>query len=797
MEVRGELNEAHLRASSTTRLKEGHGMVSGWDQAMGPAGSPDEPVNWPVRSGLSAPLADGFTARPETAPGLKAALVPGAVVVLSSSLSAPGGGRGWWGSCGKTQLAASIVESLWQSGDIELVVWVTATSRVAVLSGYVEAAVAAMGIAAESEAESVAARFLRWLSDTDRAWLVVFDDLRDAADLEGFWPEGPRGRVMITTADPATVPAGLQALILPVGVFSPREALSYLMGRLVADPDQRLGAIDLIEDLGCEPLALLQASAVIASSALTCRDYRERFARRREQFARAASGDLSATEVTWTLSVDHAERLSQGEPVELLLALAAVLDGNAIPGGVFTAPATRSYLAEADPELADPKRAWDEVLTLERSGLLTVDPGGWPQPVRMSPVIQVAIQAAMPQRMLDRAVSVAANALLEVWPEEESPAWVIDSLRSCLASLRKVAGRVLWQGGCHPLLPRAGRSLDAARLTGPAITYWGELVAACDRNLGADHPDTLTAGLRLADAYLVAGRARDAVSWFQWVLAGRARALGAEHPSVVAVQISLGRALVAAGQPEDAIILLEEVLASAKRGTVLDDLGQLVIQDALAAAYVEAGRYPDAIRLAQRTLVERERRQGSDHVDTMTTRANLASACLAGGRMKDAITHSKRTLEDRERVLGHDHPDTLASQSALATIYHSARRLKDALPLFERALLDYERIKGSDHPDTLGVRGNLASAYHSAGRMASAVPLYERSRVDCERVLGPHHPDTLAARANLAHAYHAMGRENEAVTLLRNTLADCERVLPADDPLTMAVRQSLNAVAKG
>ncbi|HEV2451838.1 MAG TPA: tetratricopeptide repeat protein, partial [Streptosporangiaceae bacterium] len=594
-------------------------MSGGWERPLGPVGSPDERVNWPVRSGLSPPVADGFTTRPETAPGLKNALASGTVVVLTPSQSAPGGGRGWSGSCGKTQLAVSVAESLWQSGEVELVVWVTATSRAVVLSGYVQAAVAAMGISAEGEAESIAARFLRWLGDTSRSWLVVFDDLSDAADLEGFWPEGPQGRVMITTASPAAVPPGRQALILPVGVFSSREALSYLMGRLVADPDQRLGGIDLVDDLGCEPLALAQASAVIASSAQTCRDYRERFARRREQFAPVASGDLPATEVTWTLSVDHAERLSQGEPVELLLALASVLDGNATPGGVFTTPAVRSYLAEAVPDLTDPKRAWDEVLTLERAGLLTVDPGGWPQPVRMSSVIQAAIRAAMPQRMLERAVSVAANALLEMWPEEEPAAWVVDCLWSCTTSLRKIAGAELWQGGCHPLLPRAGQSLDTARLTGPAVTYWAELVSACDRNLGVDHPDTLAAGQRLADAYLAAGRPGDAVSWYQWVLAGRARALGRDHPSIIEVQVSLGRALAAADQPEDAIVVLEQVLSLAKRGTGPDELDALVIEDALAAAYVQAGRYPDAIRLARRTLADRERRQGGDHPDTMTT----------------------------------------------------------------------------------------------------------------------------------------------------------------------------------
>lgn len=39
---------------------------------------------WPVRSGLVPPLAESFTTRPDTGPGLEAALVPGAAVALVS-----------------------------------------------------------------------------------------------------------------------------------------------------------------------------------------------------------------------------------------------------------------------------------------------------------------------------------------------------------------------------------------------------------------------------------------------------------------------------------------------------------------------------------------------------------------------------------------------------------------------------------------------------------------------------------------------------------------------------------------
>ena len=253
--------------------------------AAGPVGSRDGRV----MSGVMPQLVDGFISRPETAPSLEAALVPGAAVVLRRGRMPAERAADWLEPCGKTQLAVSFAESLWQSGGVDLLVWVVAASRASVLSGYVKAAVAAMGIEPAGDAESVAVRFVGWLGKTSRPWLMVLDDLSDTADLEGLWPAGPTGRVLITTTKPAKVSGQRQAVVFPIGAFSPREALSYLTGRLTGDQNQCLGAMDLIKDLGCEPLALAQATAVIANSSLSCRDYREYFVRRRGQLAETAA----------------------------------------------------------------------------------------------------------------------------------------------------------------------------------------------------------------------------------------------------------------------------------------------------------------------------------------------------------------------------------------------------------------------------------------------------------------------------------------------------------------------------
>ncbi len=705
-------------------------------------------------SGQVPALADGFSARPETDPGVAAALVPGAVVVLAPGTDAAGGARDWLISCGKTQLAASCAQSLWQSGAVDLLVWIPSASRASVLSGYVAAAVAAMGISPAGDAESVAARFAGWLSETSRPWLMVLDGLSDAADLAALWPAGPAGRILITTAEPEILrgehgPGGLQATELAVGGFSTREALSYLMGRLNADPDQRRGAIDLVADLGGEPLALAQASAVIASSGLSCREFRGYFGRRREKLA-ATAGELPVAAVTWTFSFDQAGRLAPGGAVYALLALAAQLDGNGIPAALFAAAAVRQYLAaDAGPDLPGPGEVQVALHALERAGLLTADPPA----VRMSPAVQAAVRAAMPAGLPQRAALAAAAALLEIWPADESQPWLTASLRACAASLQRAAGDALWADGCHPLLLRTGQSLDSARLTGPAVAFWRHLAETSDRINGPAHLDTLMVCEQMAAAYLTAGRAAEAVPWFKWALAARIRTLGPDDPGTIAARRRLGHAMVAAGDLADALSILAAAAGDYERVLGSEDPASLSARDEVAAAYLAAGQPRNAIRLQQQTLADRERVLGSRHPGTMAARHTLADAFLADGKIKDAMAGYKKTLSDRERALGRDHLDTIAA------------------------------------------RGALGTASHAAGRMGSALQLFEQTRADYERVLGAAHPDTLAASANLAHAYYAVGRVGDATARLRDTLARCDQSLSPGDPLTHKVRQSLLNIA--
>ena len=692
------------------------------------------------------PLAEGFTDRPDTVGSILDVLVPGAAVALVPNPAVAESLPNWNGASGKTQVAVMIAESLWRSRFVDGLIWIPATSRAAVQSGFVQASVAATGIEPTGTADSVAARFVGWLGETRQSWLVVLDGLPESVDLSGLWPGGPAGRLLVTCprSAPGVGRPGIQ--VIPVGFFSAREALNGLSERLGVNPVQRQGAIDLVETLGREPLALGQASAVVASSNLTCRDYRELFIQRRDEIWTGNEELPSAAIVTWILCLERAESLLPGPEVRLMLVLLALLDGHGIPGAVFAASALAGYLG------GNPA---DVLLALERAGLIGINREAAPPVVEMSSAVQTAIKLAAPAEFQEPAARAAADALLEVWPAEEPAVWTASGLRASAASLQDSASDALWTEGCHPLLLRVGWSLDEGRLTGPAVEFWEDLAARCEARLKPGHPDALIVTAKLAAAYLAAGHADQAVQWYQRMLADRTRELPAGDPAIVAARVSLARALIAAGEAGDAVTVMLRAVGEYEQSHGDRHPETLSARDELAAAYQAAGDYASAGRLLARSLAERERLQGPRDPLTIATRERLAAACLADGKVKDAISQYKRVLSDREKVLGRGHLDTIATAAS------------------------------------------LAAAYQAAGRMPVAMQFAERCCADSERVLGPDHVDTLIRLVRLAHLYYAVGRVGDAVVLLHDTAARCERTLPPGNPLVRAVHQSLANLGEG
>ena len=789
-------------------------------------------------SGIVPPLADNYYTRTETGPDLATSLQPGQTAVLvhgEESDVAPAA----QGGTGKTQLAVEFAHAMWNAGLVEILVWVTATNADAVITGFAQAANMVDAGPSSEGAEEAAARFVSWLAHTTRPWALIIDDLNDVADLEHLWPSGPSGRVLITTRLPQPAWDSRDLQVIPVPGLSRREALSYLSARLTDHPDQRIEALDLGEELGGLPLALGQATAVINARQQGCREYRTALNERLRHMS-AVDGASATVLATWSLAAECAHELPPGGLAWPTLVLAAMMDHHGVPGAVMTSPTACSYIAGRPSTAggADQNMVRAAINNLAAVGLITIDPASPVRTVRMHASVQAAVRSYLPPADLEQVALAAADALLETWPEGEGGLQLDQALRDCAAALRANDGGMLWKTEAHPLLFRAGLSLENSRLSGAAITYWQSMLSTSTRLLGPAHANAVVARDRLAAAFESAGRPAEAISVFQTALTDRERNQGPEHPETIEARGHLAHAYQSAGRPADAVALYERTVADserllgaghpvtlgsrasladayAKAGQIRDGLRgyEQLLSDAervlgaghpttlsarasLAAAYAANGESKRAIDQHERLLADQERMHGRDHPDAIAARAALASAYRSAGKLKDAITQSERVLADRERVEGADHPDTIAARANLAYAYRSAGRFREAIPAYERTLADRERVQGPDHRETLTARTNLAGCYQQARRLTDAIPAYERALADSERMLGAGDTETLTTRCNLASAYYTAGRLSEVVAVLQRALTDCERYLGPDHEMTQTVRRNLDAATQ-
>jgi tetratricopeptide (TPR) repeat protein len=669
-----------------------------------------------VISGRIPPLADFASPRPETGCSLRSLAAGQAAVLVSADDAA--GGLGGLGGTGKTHLAAALARELLDERAADLVVWITATGRDAVIAGYARALRDA-GVSAKGEGpEQAAAEFLDWLARTDRHWLVVLDDLSDPAAIEGYWPRGAAGRVLVTTdsRDLGQLPG---ARVVPVGPLSDREALWYISERLGADHDRRMGAPDLVAELDLLPIALGHAAAVLAETGMDCHRYRALVAGRKSQPRPSPAGRHAATvAATWSLSTEFADSMPPSGLAGRALALISMLGPQGIPGALLTSQAASAYITGSGAMApADEGQARAAVFNLAKAGLVSIDADDANRTVLVHSLVQTIARQNLPDAERDVAARAAADALLQVWSGPDVTEELAQSLRDAAAQLRQTGGGVLWTPQCHPVLVQAGQSLEAAGLSGPAAAYWQAMLRISQRQLGPAHADTVRFRDFLGAAFEASGHLDEAIATYRNVVTDLESTLGARHPATLADRENLAR------------------------------------------AYRAAGRSRDAIELAQQTVLDCEQALGTDHPDTLAARGSLADGYLVAGRFKDAIGERQRALAAWERLQGSDDVDTITARADLAGALRAAGKIKDAIKQYERALKERERVQGAGQPDTIATRRELALAYMLAGRLAYSVEQYERALTDCEQVFGPGHALTREIKEDLdAAAAYAMNK---------------------------------------
>ncbi|MEU3743256.1 tetratricopeptide repeat protein [Streptomyces sp. NPDC032198] len=732
-------------------------MVVGRAETVKHYAAPRAAVSWPYLVGRIPRQADCFQNRGAVG-SLGAAVAEGGTAVLCQVLAGTGG-------VGKTQLAAHHARTAWQAGRVDLLVWVTAATREAIITSYATAGTIVLG-ADPDRPEQAAEEFLAWLEpkpspigsgSTGCRWMVVLDDLIDPADLRSLWPpaDNPLGQTLVTTRRRDAVLTSGSRRRLEVGLFTEAEARTYLTAALTAhgrtDPPEHIHA--LARDLGRFPLALAQAAAYLNNARFNeadpqagflpigcpsscpqpctraeCVTYRKQLADGARPLddvlpePAALPDDQAATvAAAWFLSIDRANNLRPAGLARPMLQLTAMLDPNGIPITVLTSPPALTHLTEQRttheqkqiPAQVTAEDAVGALRALHRLSLLdiTTDPGSTSthRTVRVHNLIQRTVRDPLAPDRYGRLARTAADALLAAWPHGTGLDVVAegDVLRANAAVLVQHSEGALYTTAAHPILRRYGSSLWDSGQAQAALDYYRHLADAAHQRLGPAHPDCLAARTSLAHLSGHMGDTAGATAALQKLSEQMLQWLGPDHSRTLHTRYLLahwcGETL---GAPL-AVTALEQVRADQKLALGPDDSDTLSTRHLLAHWRREADDAVGAIADGEQLVRDQTRLRGSGHHNTLAARSHLAAARAAAGDERAAVTEYEKILAGKLRLFSPDHPEVLDARRLLASYRWKAGETTDAVNALAAVLADEERIMAHDHARISRTRGLL------------------------------------------------------------------------------------------
>ena len=456
----GQLVERSLRELAQAR-RAGGGSQGGPVPAVVVAGEiPQEPLGFQPRADLLAAL---------DAPG------PESRVRVVHALT---GMRG----VGKTHLAAAYARAKLAEG-WRLVAWVNAEDQAGVLAGLAEVA-AALGLAERAGDAVAAGRAVRHRLEADgERCLLVFDNATDPGLLRPFLPAAGAARVIITSnyQPVASLGAGV-----PVDVFTEAEALTFLAAR--TGQADAAGARALAEELGCLPLALAQAAAVIASQHLSYGTYLERLRRlpvadllAAEEAGQYPQGVAAAV----LLALDTVRAGDQGGACGAVMDLVAVLSAAGVRRSLIHAAAREGLADREGPVPALEPEVADRVLArLAGASLLTFSVDG--SAVSAHRLVMRVIRENLAADGALTAVCQAAAGLLDGLAASLGERWHEDR-----AATRELVEQIMALDESAARCP-PGSDLDRGMIR---LRWWAACVPGQSRRQhGAGHRDRRAAG---------------------------------------------------------------------------------------------------------------------------------------------------------------------------------------------------------------------------------------------------------------------------------------------------------------
>ena len=672
----------------------------------------------------------------------------------------------------------------------------------------------------------------RWLTNTDKPWLLILDNADDPSiDISEYFPTGGRGTILITSRNPGCT-AYRSVGSNEIASMALDDAIT-LLWRVSEEEDVRNESLRklakrVVETLGCLALAIVHAGALIKQKLYGLEDYCEAYSSNRQrlfghQTIHARTDYKYTVYTTWEISIKMIRKLPSKNPTNSscwssksvesaldLLNIFSVLHMDNIPVEILERAWEKWKIESSDGKLSDwTKSHQPRVLCQDYAG-------DWdPLPVREAVLLLSSFSLI---HINDSSHRISLHPLVHAWirdrltQAQRAGCW-ITAVSILSASLGGPAGDGGYQHERN-LIPHINSCLEfidygllvaeGAGITERlwiahkfAIVYikigyykraFEILIRAlelCKETHAAHSEISLQLERELATVYGGLGTYSKAVDHQERVLQISLKLLGREHPTTLDAKSWLAIFYNHIGRDSEALQMQKNVLHTSER--VLGDkhYDTLGIMQGLAISYFKSDQYQAAIKLQERELLLRKNLFHCEDSAILLSMRNLASFYSRMGRYKESLKLNEETLQLSKKILGDEHPDTLVSMSNLALSYQKLNRTQEALELNEETLQLSKKILGDEHPDTLVSMSNLALSYHNLNRTQKALELNEETLQLSKKILGDEHPDTLVSMNNLATSYQDLNRTQEALGLREETLQLRKKILGDEHPDTL------------
>jgi hypothetical protein len=280
------------------------------------------------------------------------------------------------GGVGKTELALHYSHTHQASYDICR--WIVSDGQHLSMSMRLFAEQAGIDVTGLDYDNDVVGKLYDYLSD--HSWLLVFDNVEDAAAVRGYLPPAgvlkPNQHVLITSRSQAW------AKVLTVDEFSESEAMAYINAHIDTQDQASIQALAIA--LGGLPLALSQAIAYMRATGVTVSLYLELLRANPVDALSEVDQDLSRSypHTVWSTWALSREKIGQDPMAERMLHACAWMAADNIP----------LYLFEDEDEGVDKSVVFRALKTLRAYSMVDVTKDGF---IKIHRLVQAVLQDSM------------------------------------------------------------------------------------------------------------------------------------------------------------------------------------------------------------------------------------------------------------------------------------------------------------------------------------------------------------------------------------------------------------------